>query len=608
MKDIIKKIQNNPIRKLEDLVTKFFLFGTSFVLLLLSQSIFLASINAFKLIPMLIACVISLVVSITFLNFIRKEFHFFPRASFLLILILIILSLIMIFYPHDNFGGTDNGIYINLAYYLAKNGSFETPAYLNGLAPGIEGAKNSLPAYRIWLATQKLLIGAPVAVRGNLLLIILGLLSFFSVASVIKDKKVGLMSIVFFVTSMPFLWFSRETMTENLAFFLLWTVIFFFLVFFKTRKIVFFVYLIINLFLLCFTRPEGILVSFSTLFALLFFMIYKKIFSKRKLLLITFGFLMFFVFFFVAYKYSYVTNIVNVIKITSNAVITDILYLINGKPFLMQRYPLFFVHMLIKYNFFLVIFFIFIVSFKLLFFSKNKGANNQYFFALLIIIAPEFYKLINPSIQILQPWFYRRYLYAILPLGYLSLSFFLCNLKNKRNSIIIFCLFIIINLILSYPIIFLKHNWSLYEAMNKITNIVSSNDLIIIKNERILGHYYPQYYLIMQKSIRAIYTFDMNNKELSLKNKTYKGYSFDKLYFLSDKHDDSYKNYSIVNKQTIDVDFSQLKPSCELEYMGYEFGTKNYSLIPYTYALNYCKYPKNEIIKLKKQLYLYRLN
>jgi hypothetical protein len=521
----------------------------------------------------------------------------------------LIVSLIIILYPHDNFGGTDNGTYINLAYYLAKNGSFETPAYIDSLGSGIELGKNSLPAYRIWLAAQKIILGTAVTVRGNLLLIILGLLSFFSVSSMIKDRKMGLMAVVLFVTCMPLLWFSRETLNENLAFFLLWTSIFFLVAFFKTRRLIFFGYLILAMLLFCFTRPEGNFISLFTLFSFIFFTIYKKMFSKRKLLmLIIFSFLVAFVFFFFFNKSQYFVNIDGAIKSISKGVKGDIIYALKGNSYLTQRYPLFFAIMLIKYNFFLVIVFIFLIPLKLLSRLKNLNSKNVYFFIIIFIIIPEFIKLVEPAIQILQPWSYRRYLYALIPLGYLSLSFFLCSLKNKKVSIVLFSLFLIINLILSYPIIFLKHNWTLHAAMKQISNTVTSNDLIIIKNDRILGYYLPQYYLIWQKSIRAIYTFDMDDKDLSLEKRIYKGFSFDKLYYLSDAPNELYKNYSVTNKQIINVNFTQLKPSCELQYMAEEYSIKEYYLIPFLNAISYCKYPKNEIIKFKKQLYLYELN
>ena len=597
------------LAKIEKSTTSVFLFVTSFVLLLLGQSIFLASINFFRLIPVLIACVISIIVSSIFLYFIREDIHLFPKVSFMMILVLVLISLILIFYPHDNFGGTDNGSYINLAFYLEKNGSFDTPSYLNGLPPGIEIIKKSLPSYRIWLATQKTLFGTPIAIRGNLLIIILGLLSFFSVASTIKDRRMGIMSVTLFATSMPFLWFSRETMNENLIFFLLWTSFFFLIVFFKTKKRIFIAYLILTLFLMSYTRPEGIFISLFTLFAFIFLASYKKILSKKKLLLIvTTGLLLIITLFFIVFKSSYYANVSSSIVNSIKNIISNINYLFIGRPFLLQKYTFFYSQMLIKYNFFLIMLFIFIILFQQLFFSGNRNSKKIYFFALVIIILPECAKLIDPGIQILQPWFYRRYLYALLPLGYLSLSLFLSNLRNKKVSIVIFYFFIITNLLFSYPIIFLKHNWTLYAAMKEIDNVVSPKDLIIIRNEKILGYYYPQYYFMLQKSIRAIYTFDVNDKELSLENKTYKGIPFKALFYLTDAANDFYNDYPIIDKQIINVNFTQLKPSCELEHMAQQNNIKEYYLIPYSVAINYCKYPSNEIVKFNKQLYLYQLN
>lgn len=603
MNNIVKLTQNNFIRRLEELTTKIFLFGTSFILIFLGLTIILASFNYFKFIPVLCAFIISCIMSFLYLLYIKKDVRFFPRISLLVIFIVLLVSLVIIFYPHDNFGGTDNGVYINLAFHLAKNGSFNMPEYYQG--SWIEAALHSVVAYRTWLATQKILFGTAMAVRGNFLLIVLGLLSFFSVSSLISNKKTGFISVALFATSMPLLWFARVTLTENLAFLLLWTAIFYFIIYTRTGRFIYLIYLIITMSLLSLARPEGVFILLFMLFALIVFLIYKNIISKKKLIfIILVGILLILSLWFISFQSAYYSVLTSLWK----GLKADITYIFYGKPFLLQRYPLFFLQMLIKYNLLLTILFIFIILFQLINSFMRRRAGNYYFIALVFIILPEFYKLIDPAVGFHQPWVYRRYLYALIPLGYLSVSLFLSRLKNKKISIIIFCLLISINLILSYPLIFVKNNWGIYDVLEKITNTVSSNDLIIIKDSYILGHYWPNNYFVFQKLIRTIYSSEVDYKQLLLKEKKYKGFSFNMIYYLSDSPNEYYKNYSLTYIRSFDFNFVQVKPSCELEYMGYELNYKDYSLIPYSSALNYCKYPYNEIINFSKKLYIYRLN
>ena len=104
---------------------------------------------------------------------------------------------------------------------------------------------------------------------------------------------------------------------------------------------------------------------------------------------------------------------------------------------LSSQYPDFIFQMMAKYNFILPIFSIFLVTFLYLLRFKNLDQPKKFFFIILILLIPEYYKLISPNVTLSQPWLYRRYMYAFLPFGYMCFIILLDNIKNEKILIIL---------------------------------------------------------------------------------------------------------------------------------------------------------------------------
>ena len=112
-------------------ITQFLLTANLFVMLLFSQAVVLALVNQFKLPLVIFSVIISLVLSRIFFSFFKRDIKLFPNFTVPAILIIFLVSFILIFFPHDTFGGRDEATYSNLAVSLANSGSLELPSYLN---------------------------------------------------------------------------------------------------------------------------------------------------------------------------------------------------------------------------------------------------------------------------------------------------------------------------------------------------------------------------------------------------------------------------------------------------------------------------------------------
>src|SRR3989344_1880169 len=601
-------------------ITQFLLTANLFVMLLFSQAVVLALVNQFKLPLVIFSVIISLVLSRIFFSFFKRDIKLFPNFTVPAILIIFLVSFILIFFPHDTFGGRDEAIYSNLAVSLANSGSLELPSYLNHLHYAfIEGVRTMLPGYPIWLAIQKILLGNEWLLRNNLVLVILGLGSLFLAASLLSGQIVALMTITLYSFSMPFLWFSRETMTENMSFFLLWALILFLLLFFRTRRLVYLFGVFVGSWLFAITRFEGFLIQFSLVLIFLSMLVIVKNIPRKKIFFIVLTYLIIigsnFLFLNRAYFQVYSKYFKDIIPTFKHFVKTDIVSLPISQTInqaaeikLINKMPMFFAQMLAKYNLVLVLFSIFLLL--PLFIGKKISTNNKiYLISLLILISPEFFKFINPGVTLDQPWLYRRYMYALLPFGYLCLSILLNQFKKRKFLVIAFSILFIINIVLSKDIIFLKNNWLLINKMEEITKNISEKDCVIIRNWT-LGYYYPGSYLILQRRIRSAFTSQINSLQFIPQKKIFNEIPYNKIFLLSNKKDEKYPNFNIIEKNSIDLKYQQLQPSCQLYLLGEQLDSYNiygYDFLPYREVTDYCRQPGNEIIKHDEKLYLYEL-
>lgn len=601
-------------------LTLFFLTANIFVALLLAQAVILTFVNQFKLPLILFAAAISLILSKVLFSRFKRDIKFFPSLTRPAMLIIFLVLLILIFFPHDTFGGRDESVYSNLAVSSADYGSLQLPSYLNHLHNDyVERMRTMLPGYTIWLAIQKILFGNHWLLRSNLVLVVLGLGSLFLTASLLGGKTAGLITITLYSFSMPFLWFSRETMTENLSFFLLWSLILSLLIFLKTRRLIYLFGLLISSWLFALTRMEAFFMQFSLVLVLLLIVLIVKKVPRKKIsfIVLIYLFLIGLNFLFLNRVYyqvyfKYFENIIPGIKYHVEKDVvplpTRILANQTKEIKLVDKMPMFFAQMLAKYNLVLVLFSIFLLI--PLFIGKKISINNKiYLISLLVLISPEFFKFINPRVTLDQPWLYRRYVYALLPFGYMCLAMFLNQFRKRKFLIIAFSGLFVINLILAKDIIFLKNNWLIIDKMEEITENVSEKDFVIIRNWT-LGYYYPGSYLIIQKRIRSTFTSQINSSQFIPQKKFFNGVPYEKVFLLSNEKNEKYLNFKVTEIKQVNLKYQQLQPSCKLYLLGEQLDAYNiydYDFLPYAEVINYCRRPGNEIIKYDEKLYLYEL-
>lgn len=622
----MKLIPKQVLEKIEKWATIFYLSASVFISFLLVETVILTLVHQFKPLFLYFSLISAFVVAVLFSIPLKRDVKFLPKITVPIIFLILLISLILIFFPHDTFGGRDEAVYLNYAVHLAKNGSLNFSSYLNHLPDNfVENVKIAPPAYTIYLATQQVFFGIQGLLRGNLIIIILGLFSFFLVSSYIGGSKIGLIATVLFSSSMPFLWFSRETMSENLSFFLLWSLILFLFIFLKTKRFIYLSITFLCSWLFALTRIEGFFIQLLLFFIIPIILYFYKVISLKKIFIVMFIYFLLVISNIVIVKnlyFPFLKTMVSAVKYTTNNNLKFILPEKKLSTFtqstelnkvesdkLGKKFILFFSLMLVKYNLLIIVLSIFLViPLFLLQFYKIKN-SAIYFFIILAIILPELLKIISLNVTLDQPFMYRRYLYALLPLGYLCFSFFLNQLKNKKLIIIIVGTFFIINIIFSKNIIFLKNNWSLINKIGKITTNISQNDFVIVES-RPLKDYSSYSYMRLQKGIRSVPEYTVTSSNFFPEKKTFNGVPYKKIFLLSVTKKDNYSFFKTVLKTSEDVEYVQLVRSCELNLLGEEerlINSFNINILSFSNAVRYCDKPGNEILYHKETLYLYEL-
>lgn len=626
------------INKINKWITIVFISACIFISIILVEAVILALINQFKIVYLYFALIPAFIIAIYSTFVIKRDINIFPKISFLVLIIFIILSLIMIFYPHDTFGGRDESLYSNYAVHLVKNGSLILPSYLNNL-PGnsIENVRTTPIGYTIYLALQKIFFGTQGLLRANVIILFFGLFSLYLISTYLGGKKVGLLTTILYSSSMPFLWFSRETMSENLSFFLLWSIILFLLFYLKSKNYFYLIFVFIFSWLFSFTRFEGFLLQFVLLFIVPFLLLLKKI-NYKQIITVTIIYLLILIssifisknIFLSGYFNTIVPQVVvNIKKDVSSLIPKNISY--NDKynyyanlnnDTLPNRFPIFVYNMMAKYNFVLILFSIVLVTIYLILRHKELDKSKKFLFIILILLLPEYYKIISPNVTLDQPWLYRRYVYALLPFGYMCIIFFLNNFKNKNIFIIMSSLLFLINISLSSQIIFLKSNWTLIDKLSKVTKIISQNDFVIIKDKP-LNYYSPIAYLLLNKGVRSAQSSTIWLQQFTPEEKVFNGIPYNRIYLLSSDEiyyynlltrklmdKEHYASFDIISRKSVDVKYDQVVPSCQLYLLGAEEGLSdpyNIGIISFSSVKKYCKKPINEITKNQGKLYLYEL-
>lgn len=600
------------ISKIEEWGTILFFGSAIFVLTFLTQALFLTWLNQFRIEYLLICLPTSGLLTIVFFSLIKRNIKLLPHLNIGVFAVVLLVSLVLIFFPHDSLGGRDEGNYAGQAVMLSKYHSISVPSYLlkTPLAYGSTSQSiifnQTTPTYVVWLATQKVFFGIEWMLRSNVVFVGLGLCSLFLVSTLITKRSLAFVTVLLFSTCMPFLWFARETMTENIAFFLLWFLILSLFLFIKTKQKYFLIGLFLSSWLFAFTRNEGLFIQIPVLIVLITTLFFRKVTSKKNILFISIVYVCLISMSFL------VTNNLNPLSENTNITVTltQLIPKASSDNYLRlgERLPAFTFQMFSKQNLSLAIYsFIFVM---ILIISRRKDVvkDKILYIGLLGIISVEFLKIINPSATPEQPWMYRRYLYALLPLGYLSLSILLNTFVKQKLLIVILCAFLATNIVLSSRIITLKNNWSISGKIEEVTRSITTDDFVIIDGYAI-GNYYPLAYLAYHKEVRNLYKWWIEVEGWQPKQKRYLGLSYSRLYYLSDNSDATYQDFKLEKINEVKISSRQLQPNCELRSFGRGLGLNidDLASLPYLDVAIYCSKTNNDISEIDRKIYLYEM-
>ncbi|EKE24920.1 MAG: hypothetical protein ACD_5C00356G0007 [uncultured bacterium] len=204
------------------------------------------------------------------------------------------------------FSGRDQGAISEAAIRLNQSHSFyfSTPASQEFFKLHEKGRAQNFPgfyytstgelvtqfplAYISWLALFFSLFGVAGFMLANAVLMYFFLMSFYLLLRLFIENISAIPSMLFVGTSFIFMWFSRFTLSENMALPLLWTSLLAMMLIVQYQRLLFYTVFLLSITLLAFTRIEGIaflIFSFIILFSFHDTRLYiKEKFFKRFLL------------------------------------------------------------------------------------------------------------------------------------------------------------------------------------------------------------------------------------------------------------------------------------------------------------------------------------
>ncbi len=398
-------------------------------------------------------------------DFLRPTFFNISIAALLLVWFVALIF----FAPFPAFSGRDEGSYSNAAVYLAKNaGFFVQPTLLQyfneeGSAhkalsyPGFVIKDSKLltqfsPGYSTFLAVFFVFFGVVGSfIWANGLLIIGGSVAFYILIRNFIPKWAAFLALLMLLFNFTVIWFSRFTLSENLAFFINLNILLFSFLVFNGGKKRDFIALILLALLAPLVRPEGFWV-FICAVSIGFLALRKSPIKSEKGFFLKTVFLVLGGATILAYSLFfqwpvYLQLFKDFIKwpINKGSLLTlsedgkagfgwskIISILDNILPDFDKLY--YFMLMEAKYG---VLIFALILIFVLTHFLLKKSGNfydikDKIFFGQVAIFsAPYLMVLLAPQISQDHPWFLRRFLPLILPFGVLAGSVFIYKIANQ---------------------------------------------------------------------------------------------------------------------------------------------------------------------------------
>lgn len=496
--DIIRNMENKNLSPIDYQV---FLYKSLFWLSLVGSGFVLTLCGFFYA---QLAWLLALVFGIWLVYYIFKNniHHIISREMWIVsIALLFVVILFSLFSTPTVFSGRDQGSFSEAAVRLNQNHKleFSTPAsqeffkiYGPGQAlnfPGFYYTKQGMLItqfpliYIVWLAIFYALFGITGFIVANAILMYIFLLSFYLLARIFLKTYSSLPTIVFAVTSFIFMWFSKFTLSENMALPLLWLTILSLMLFLRDLRKIYYVVFLIAVGLLFFTRIEGIAFLVISV-GIIFFHKSAREYVKNSLCKRFFLPIGIFAIVFIA---NLVKDI-NFYRTIAKTLLPEITlpqaqYLGTMENTVM---PIFYTERIfLLYG--MLWFFIFGAISILVFIWRKKIFKLVPFF----IILPSFIYFLDAYITMDQPWMLRRFMFSLMPLAIFYSGLFIGQMLEKKFtkkskgfllvlSSLVISILIIMNLLAFFSYLTFSENKGLLSQTQALSDKFSDNDLVLI--------------------------------------------------------------------------------------------------------------------------------
>lgn len=496
-----------------------------------------------------------------------KKGVFRLSSEFVILSIFLILTAAIIasFSTPSVFSGRDQGSISEAAVRLSQNHQleFSTPAsneffkiYGTGKALNFPGfyytdsgnltTQFPLP-YISWLTIFYSLFGLTGLIIANAVLFYLFFLYFYFLARIFLEKKYCALLLILTGTSFSFSWFSKFTLSENMALSLFWISIFSFLVFFRERSGISYFTFLSSSFLLFFTRIEGIAFLAAGMILMLFLPNIRNFIKKNwiKKLIIPFSLLAVFLLWNIFADTYFYKEIAKALLSSFSEKNLD----------LKEKYIFPFFNILQVYVIYGIFPFLILGLTGIGYFIKKRKLEALIPF---LIAFPSFWYLIDSNISSDHPWMLRRFVFSILPILIFYTVLLLAKWKEKNEIIqkdlhiesiskktisqirhvlacrknLIFYSMIAILLFFNLPSFlkyaFFSENKGLLEQVGELGKNFSNNDLVLIDRKAsgdgwsmISG---PMNFMFAKNSVYFFNSADLDKIDLE---------KFDKVYLIT---------------------------------------------------------------------------
>jgi hypothetical protein len=402
------------------------------------------------------------------------------------------------------FVGRDQGSFSEAAARLAQNHqlAFSTPTsqeffklHESGRAlnfPGFYYNNNGQLVtqfslvYISWLALFFAVFGPTGFIVANALLLFTFFLSLYLLLRMFCKPSAAIPMIILAGTSFVFMWFSKLTLSENIALPLLWIALLSLMLFIKNPRRLYYFSFLAAIFLLCFARIEGFALLFSSIIIIFFNKEALQFIQEESATRILFPALTFMIFFLLNlyvdfYFYKEIAK-----ALLPSVTTPQAKYLGEIKNNIL---PTFYTGK-IFYLYGLLGFFITGgISIAFQFWKSNFYKLVPFFLAL-----PTFLYFFDSQITPDHPWMLRRFMFSLLPLaifytGLLFSEFFENNndspsLKKYRfSAIAIFLILLAMNMPAFFMYLTYSDNKNMLSQVATLSTKFQDNDLILIDRE-----------------------------------------------------------------------------------------------------------------------------